>query len=184
MADLKITELPALTTVLGEDLLAIVDDPTGTASTKKIRTDDFQSTWHIGARVYNDANISIPNNSLTDLTFNSERYDTDTIHSTGTNTNRLTCQTAGKYLIVGNVRFAANGNADRRVAILLNNATYIAWAASEPNPTLETAFIVTTIYDLSVGNYVTLQAYQNTGGALNVEVVGNLSPEFMMHKIG
>ena len=41
MADLKITELPALTTVLGEDLLAIVDDPTGTASTKKIRTDDF-----------------------------------------------------------------------------------------------------------------------------------------------
>jgi len=40
MADLKITELAALTTVLGEDLLAIVDDPTGTASTKKIRVDD------------------------------------------------------------------------------------------------------------------------------------------------
>jgi len=42
MAELKITELPALTVVIEEDLLAIVDDPTGTASTKKVRIENVK----------------------------------------------------------------------------------------------------------------------------------------------
>ena len=38
MADkaLKISELPALTSISGDDLLVIVDDPSGTPTTKKV----------------------------------------------------------------------------------------------------------------------------------------------------
>lgn len=36
MADKKITELTALTTLANEDLFVVVDDPSGTATTKKI----------------------------------------------------------------------------------------------------------------------------------------------------
>ena len=52
----------------------------------------------IGARVYNDANISIPDNTETAVTFNTEEWDTDTIHDPSTNPERLTAKTAGKYL--------------------------------------------------------------------------------------
>lgn len=42
---------------------------------------------------------SIPNNTLTALTFNVEFWDNDTMHSTAALTNRITFTTAGKYLV-------------------------------------------------------------------------------------
>ncbi|GAI45580.1 unnamed protein product, partial [marine sediment metagenome] len=41
-----------------------------------------------------------------------------------------------------------------------------------------------TIYDLSVGDYVELLAFQTSGDVLDVSYAGNYSPEFMMHRIG
>jgi hypothetical protein len=43
MADVKITDLPALTTPAGVDLLPIVDDPSGSPATKKITLSSLQS---------------------------------------------------------------------------------------------------------------------------------------------
>lgn len=45
MANLKITELAALTAPVGEDLLAIVDDPSGTPVTKKVTLTDFNQLF-------------------------------------------------------------------------------------------------------------------------------------------
>lgn len=136
----------------------------------------------LGARVYNSANISIPNNSFTALTFDSERFDTDSIHSTVVNTSRLTIQTAGKYIIVGQVRFAAAAGGRRQIRIFLNGATIIS--SVEPNVvadgTANPKLIATTIYDLAVGEYVELEAFQDSGGAINVLTSANFSPEFMI----
>ena len=186
MADLKITELAALTVVNDEDLIAIVDDPTGTASTKKIRTDDFQSTWHVGARVYNNAAISIDNTTATNLTFNTERYDTDTIHDTSTNTGRLTCKTAGKYLIIANIQWAGVGLDTRRsVGIYLGGATYIGRVDTTSSiAEHEEIQSVSTIYDLAVDDFVEVRVYQTSGQALEVKSTSAQSPEFMMHRIG
>jgi hypothetical protein len=138
-----------------------------------------------GARVYNNATISIPNGVTTYLTFNSERFDTDTIHDTVTNNSRLTCKTAGKYIIVGHVRFFSNQTGTMRLAsIRLNGATEIARHSQSPAIVPNVEMSVTTIYDLAVNDYVELGAYQDSGGALGVEVAAQWSPEFSMMKIG
>jgi hypothetical protein len=43
MADKKITELTALTSLSNDDLLVVVDDPAGTAVTKKITASNLKS---------------------------------------------------------------------------------------------------------------------------------------------
>ena len=57
----------------------------------------------IGARAHHSSNQSITNNTFTVLSLNSERWDTDSIHDNSTNNSRLTCNTAGKYIITAGV---------------------------------------------------------------------------------
>lgn len=137
-------------------------------------------------RVYNDANISVNNNSLTILTFNTERFDTGGLHSTSANTSRLTAVTAGKYLIFADVQWTFNASGDRMVALLLNGATTIAKDQAEPvsGSTLLTVQSLSTIYHLAANDYVEVQVYQNSGGALNAEAASNYSPVFGMAFIG
>lgn len=137
-----------------------------------------------GARVYNNANLSISNATQVALTFNTERYDTDTIHDTSSNTSRLTCKTAGKYLIIANAEFAANATGVRGLYIRLNGATLIGITHAQITSGDGAIFTVSTIYDLAVNDYVEVMAYQASGGSLNVMANANYSPEFMMQRIG
>src|SRR3990167_4503994 len=138
----------------------------------------------IGARVYNSANISTTSGVAAVLTFDSERFDTDGIHSTSSNTSRLTCVTAGKYIITGNVMWASNTVGRRQLKIVLNGATTVAFMDETAHQTFEHAETITTIYDFAVGDYVELHAYQDSTGALNVLNSANSSPEFSMMRIG
>lgn len=135
------------------------------------------------ARVYNNASISIPNNTVTALTFNSERWDTDNIHSTTTNTGRLTCVTAGIYHIYGTVQFAGNATGIRSLIIRLNGTTYLASNLSIASSAIN-EIAISTGYSLSATDYVELLVYQNSGAARNVNSVGNYSPEFGMTYLG
>jgi|FLYN01.1.fsa_nt_gi hypothetical protein len=139
---------------------------------------------NIGARVYNSANIPINNGAVVTVTFNSERWDTDGIHSTSSNTERLTAQRTGKYYIWAGIRFSDNGSGFRQLEVRRNGTTPIA---SEIRVPVVTGFgydmTIATVYDLNAGDYVTLVAYQNSGANLNLLAVGNLSPEFLMHRL-
>ena len=184
MVDLKITELAALTVVNDEDLIAIVDDPTGTASTKKIRTDDFQSTWHVGARVYNNADLTIATAEWTNLTFNSEDFDTDTIHDTSTNTDRLMCKSAGVYLAVFNARFDTNATGERQAQIRLDDTTPLSYMIAFSEATTNATFLLTVVLELSVNQFLTVRVNQSSGGNLNIDSTSGVSPYFSMHRIG
>ena len=143
------------------------------------------STVDIGCRVYNSSNISINNNTATALTFDSERYDTDTMHSTSSNTGRITIKTAGKYIIGATVEFAVNGTNIRQIYPQVNGSTIIAvQSAPATSGTNQTRMVFNTIYSFAVNDYIELIAYQNSGGSLNVTVNGNYSPEFYAQKIG
>lgn len=139
-----------------------------------------------GARVYNSANVSITNDSFTALSFDTERFDTDTIHSTVTNTNRLTATTAGKYIIVANVEVSAHATGQRFLRIRLNGTTVLCDSGSDANSQSGQTWrrTASAIYEMAATDYVEMLIYQNSGGTLSATSVGNLSPEFMMHRIG
>lgn len=135
----------------------------------------------VSARVYNDAAISITTSGTPQaLTFNTERYDTDAIHSTVSNTSRLTLPYAGKWLIIGQVEWVANATGRRQVSIVLNNTTSIASIIEQtPSATIVSRQIITTIYSFAANDYVELSVLQTSGGALSVNSQSALSPEFM-----
>lgn len=138
----------------------------------------------IGARAYHNADQTLTNNTAIALALNSERYDTDTIHDTVTNNSRLTCHTAGKYDIKGNGRIAANATGDRYLSIRLNGTTTIAITYMKSPGASILILSVACDYQLAVNDYVELVAFQNSGGDINLEAIGNYSPEFSMHLIG
>lgn len=134
----------------------------------------------ISARVYNTGNLSINNTTFTDLTFDSERWDDAAFHSTSSNTARLTIPQPGRYAIGACVRFAVNATGHRQVRLLVDGSTEIARVSQMAVTTgsIATMMEVFSVSELGAGQYVTVQVYQDSGGALNVEAQGNYSPEF------
>lgn len=131
-------------------------------------------------RVYNSANISVPHNTPTALAFNSERFDSDTMHSTAVNTSRITFTTAGTYLVGGGVTWAGNTAGIRDITLRLGGATNLATISDDVPSGFAYSWSqsVATLYTFSAGQYVELIANQDSGGALNSLNVGNCSPEF------
>ena len=136
------------------------------------------------AKVYHNVDQSIPNATPTFLAFNSENFDNDDIHDNVANNERLTCKTAGKYLVVGQVRWASVAGGRRQIAIFLNGAEVaFAESGSVVDAGHDPSQIVTTICDLAVGDYVRLRVYQSSGGALDVLYCDSYSPVFSMVRV-
>lgn len=139
-----------------------------------------------GARVWHDAEVVSTSGVTLKIPFNSELYDTDTIHSTTVNNTRLTCKTAGKYIIGGHFFIGPSaGGARRATNILLNNTTVITydekWGASA---SVFPGMILSTVRNLAVDDYIELQFYQDSGGDINIQTVTEYSPIFYMQRIG
>lgn len=140
---------------------------------------------NVGARVYNNASLLITTTFYTVLTFNSERYDTDEIHSMTTNPGRLTAKTPGVYAMHGQVIWASGSGTRRLLRIRYNGVTPIAEVEDQVvGGGAGTLQLVSCLYYLSANDYIELLVYQNTGGNLNVDVWPNQSPEFAMQLIG
>jgi hypothetical protein len=129
------------------------------------------------ARVFHNAAQATVSGVDTPLAFNSELFDTDTIHDPATNNTRLTCKTAGVYQISGSAEWAANPT-NGYLKINLNGAMPIAWNHMVTGDYRRMA--VSTLYQLAVNDYVELVAAQSSGGAINVNSAAHYSPEFMM----
>lgn len=112
---------------------------------------------------------TLSNGATTALTFDTETFDTAALHSTSSDTSRLTAVTAGKYMCEGTVRFNANSTGKRLALIQKNAATIYAVQEQNavPSPD-ETHVCVCGLVDLGVGDYVELYASQNSGGNLDV----------------
>lgn len=137
-------------------------------------------------RVFNSAAISIPNSTTTALTFDSERYDPTGMHSTVTNTSRITISTAGLYLVTGHVAFAGNATGFRWIAVSLNGTTTLLAMHNQLSVTAadQALFSVSTVWKFSPGDFIQLLVNQTSGGALNVNSAADYSPEFSATWIG
>jgi len=138
---------------------------------------------NISTRAFDSSNTSIAHNTTTILTFNSEKWDTAGMHSTAANTSRLTAIYAGLYDIKANVRWAANGTGTRRTSIIRNGTGAIARQENGAKTGAGMRQIASTQWQMSTGDYVEVEVYQDSGGALNILATSHFSPHFMMTRI-
>lgn len=138
-------------------------------------------------RVFHSVNQSIPDATSTILAFDSERYDTDSMHSTVTNNSRITFNTAGLYLVTVNVEFAAGTYDYASVAVRMNGTTFLGVSdASQSAGLFGAGRTVATVYKFAATDYVEARVFQDNGAAAarNVNVAGNYTPEFSATWIG
>ena len=128
-----------------------------------------------GALAYSSSNQSINDNVATAVQFGAEQYDTDTIHDNVTSNTRLTVPTGvTKVRLTGQVQFANNTTGRRWVYITRNTSpTFPGQGLLEIPAALGTSVtyvpVISSVLTVSGGNYFTLIALQESGGALNVE---------------
>jgi hypothetical protein len=134
-------------------------------------------------RVYRTTPQSVPNTTWTTISFDAERWDTDNIHDTVTNNDQLVCRTAGKYIIVGQVEWDPSTTGERIVGIY-RNGSEISRVRGQPNSNGYINQVVSTEYDLGVGDYIQLKGYQSQGTAINVAAQPPWATEFMMALAG
>lgn len=128
----------------------------------------FDAHYRPYVRVGASANPSIPNSAMTTVAFDTEAYDTDNIHSTTVNNSRLTATTAGFYSIGGTLSYTANATGYRALQILLNGATVLAGQGFVSSALSQSAnwLNVSTMMFLSAADFVEVQTFQSSGGAL------------------
>jgi hypothetical protein len=142
------------------------------------------SLTFIGCRVYGSANQSITTATLTALSFNTERYDTDVMHDTSTNPSRLIAKTAGKYSIKASVGFAAHATGWRGTWIRINGATYIAGDRDNTIGGADATYMtISGDYNMAVNDYAEIMVEHTAGVSINVIANANVSYEAMMHLI-
>lgn len=120
-------------------------------------------------QVYRESSQSIPNNTLTAVTFPSEVYDTDTMHSTSSNTNRITFTTAGLYIVTAYLLWDSNAVGNRLAEVRKNGTDILA---EESKPTGGTDLFVghnICIEDeFSAADYIECLVLQTSGAALRL----------------
>jgi len=131
----------------------------------------------VGCQAYNSTSQSISNSTDTAVTFNSENFDTDGFHSTVSNTDRMTIPSgkAGKYLIIGYASWTNNATGYRQAQLLKNGSQLFSgyFDIASSGSTVATANNPVMVADLAVGDYITMQVNQSSGGALNIGAFGS-----------
>lgn len=137
----------------------------------------------IGVRATDTAGValSIPDSAATAIELDSETYDTDTMHDNVTNNSRLTCNTEGPYIIVGNVEWSGDASGARKLIVYKNAFTTLAEDSRTPPDANPMGHGISTIAYLTVGEFVELYAYQTSGSALTIQHNVAFSPIFAMH---
>lgn len=136
-------------------------------------------TGMTGARIENSAAISIVTATLTPLTFDTGRYDTDVFHNL---VGQLAVPSGlgGTYRIGGAAQFAFNAAGVRILTVTVNGADR-AVTGTNAMAAGATQLTASTELALVAGDVVQVQVYQTSGGNLNV-VAG--TPAIWMSRIG
>jgi hypothetical protein len=118
-------------------------------------------------RLYASAVQSMPAGTMTTLTFDTEVFDADAMHDVVTNTDRITINTSGVYLVQGRFAIAAGTPSVIDAQILKNGVVDTYDRRFPPQSVANDGVIVSSIIECAKGDYLQLQGMQNAAGALN-----------------
>lgn len=159
--------------------LAVARGGTGSA------TPDLSFVTHRGCRVTHSVDQSIATSTFTSLALDTETYDDGGYHDSGTNT-RITIPTGkgGKYLVGGQARFASAGGNQRFIRVLKNGSANVISNQNLIGSANVSTVNVNGVVSLAAGDYVELQVFQDSGGAVNVTASSDFSPTFWASYLG
>ncbi|GAH60270.1 unnamed protein product, partial [marine sediment metagenome] len=105
-------------------------------------------------------------------------------HDLVTNNSRLTCKTAGLYLVYTTINWVANATGFRMGEIYQNGTTGLA-RMIKPCPAEDSLLHSSTVASLAVNDYVEVRVWQNSGDALNIDGASFIEMlHFGMQRIG
>jgi hypothetical protein len=118
------------------------------------------------------ANLAMPQSiataTPTTIIFNGKGWDNDGMIDLVAHPTRITIVTPGIYSISANVGFDPSTVGQRGVRVLLNGASCPAGMDVPAASNFGTYLSAGTIKELAAGDYLEVEVYQTTGGALNV----------------
>ena len=160
--------------------LFIIDDGAGGTNRK---TAASRLTTYIrgdvpGCRVTDAGGQAIANDTDTAINFDTERFDTDTMHDNSTNNTRITFTTAGVYIVGGHVQLPTHATGVRVISIREGGDNYIAMSSWNGNSANSHRASVTTVFKFAAAEYVELMIQQDSGGSLTTDKVNSRTPEF------
>ena len=165
----EIAAIAEKTAPVAADMLVIEDS--AAANAKKM-VQFANIPLDVSASVYNAATQSIGNSSWTALTsLTTEIWDTHGMHDVSANQDRMTAPYGGVYLVVAKLYWAANAINERKMRILNSGGGGQGFPVDDllqinaSNDSIQTRGAV---FRLEAGDYAYLQAYQSSGGALNL----------------
>jgi archaellum component FlaG (FlaF/FlaG flagellin family) len=110
------------------------------------------------------------------LSMNTEQVDSENGHSTTVNNSRYTCQVAGWYWVQATCSIGP-GAGNRSLQLAVNGATVPGTTIIQVAPSGNSWGGQTSGWlPLNVGDYLELQAWQNSGASLNTNVGTGLQP--------
>ena len=126
------------------------------------------SVSDISALVTASGDTAVLDNTNTYLPWDTESFDTDTMHDTVTNNSRLTATSAGKYIVGGHVEWAANATGYREVVLFKNRTSIISRVLTDIDSAVTHIQAITGIVSLVASDYAELRVYQNSTATVNI----------------
>ena len=120
----------------------------------------------IGAYVYRNTTQSISSGSWNAISFDTEVFDHAAFWTSGSPT-RLTIPTTGIYLVTAQVSFDVHATGVRLGRVLRDGTTQIVRHDTNTLSAYGVRLPMSKIFTCSVSQYLEVQAYQTSGGALN-----------------
>lgn len=134
-------------------------------------------------RVYHNTTQTATNAATTYLAFNSERWDTDTMHDTVTNNSRITFKTAGLFIVGGQIQ--CPGTTGRHALIIEGNGvTQIFQHEWQVNGGSDTYMAGETIWKMAVNDYIRLGVFQSSGSNQTIPASTGWQADFWAVWIG
>ena len=122
-----------------------------------------------GASAFNTANVSLTSGTTTAVTWGSENFDTDAIHSTVTNTSRFTIPSgkSGYWAFMCQLRFANNATGGRYIFVRKNGTDFLTLEVEAQGRAFSQA--ISGVIDAVATDYIEFFALQTSGGTINLE---------------
>jgi len=111
---------------------------------------------------------SVATSTHTVMAAATENFDNDTMHSTVTNTSRITATTAGRYLFTATLRFGSNATGVRLLSFKVDATTTYEMVGVQANNGADTLLSGSRTFVLTAAQFVEVDAFHTAGGNIDL----------------